>query len=290
MNFKMKALVAAAAVAMAGVAHADIQNANIGATPVASAQSELVFSAWSDTAQVGFTWDVEHSGFLSAISDAKLLNIIDANPKQTASLTGPASIESKVAGVGGVVFDMKITGFDAFLTATGGATDVKFNLFAGNSVGLDVHLASFSSPLGTLSGGIFDDVGNTFVNYVNAVNGKMPGASYATDDAVVTTAADGVAYAGSAAWGNATLYPGLNFNAGLGEAIALAVLYGNNTVAAEAKAFTLNGGALQASTYLAQDGYHLQIAAVPAVPEPETYAMLLAGLGLVGSIARRRRA
>jgi len=25
------------------------------------------------------------------------------------------------------------------------------------------------------------------------------------------------------------------------------------------------------------------------VPEPETYAMLLAGLGLVGAIARRRR-
>ncbi len=28
---------------------------------------------------------------------------------------------------------------------------------------------------------------------------------------------------------------------------------------------------------------------VTAVPEPETYAMLLAGLGLVGAIARRRK-
>ncbi len=28
---------------------------------------------------------------------------------------------------------------------------------------------------------------------------------------------------------------------------------------------------------------------VSAVPEPETYAMLLAGLGLVGAIARRRK-
>jgi hypothetical protein len=27
---------------------------------------------------------------------------------------------------------------------------------------------------------------------------------------------------------------------------------------------------------------------VPGVPEPETYAMLLAGLGIVGTIARRR--
>jgi hypothetical protein len=32
----------------------------------------------------------------------------------------------------------------------------------------------------------------------------------------------------------------------------------------------------------------LHIAAVAAVPEPETYAMLMAGLGLMGAIARRR--
>lgn len=32
------------------------------------------------------------------------------------------------------------------------------------------------------------------------------------------------------------------------------------------------------------------VAFAPAVPEPETYAMLLAGLGLMGGIARRRKA
>jgi len=30
------------------------------------------------------------------------------------------------------------------------------------------------------------------------------------------------------------------------------------------------------------------LASIPAVPEPETYAMLLAGLGLIGSVVRRR--
>ena len=40
--------------------------------------------------------------------------------------------------------------------------------------------------------------------------------------------------------------------------------------------------------YLGQT-YSFQMAAVAAVPEPETYAMLLAGLGLVGSIVRRRK-
>jgi hypothetical protein len=33
----------------------------------------------------------------------------------------------------------------------------------------------------------------------------------------------------------------------------------------------------------------LPLQAAPAVPEPETYAMLLAGLGLMGFVARRRK-
>lgn len=32
-----------------------------------------------------------------------------------------------------------------------------------------------------------------------------------------------------------------------------------------------------------------QISLVPAVPEPETYVMLMAGLGLIGFASRRRK-
>jgi hypothetical protein len=35
-------------------------------------------------------------------------------------------------------------------------------------------------------------------------------------------------------------------------------------------------------------GYSGHLAAVPLIPEPETYALLLAGLGLLGFVARRR--
>jgi hypothetical protein len=38
-------------------------------------------------------------------------------------------------------------------------------------------------------------------------------------------------------------------------------------------------------TKFAQDQLHM----ISAVPEPQTYAMLLAGLGLIGTIARRRK-
>jgi hypothetical protein len=36
--------------------------------------------------------------------------------------------------------------------------------------------------------------------------------------------------------------------------------------------------------------YDVRVASVAAVPEPESYAMLLAGLGLMGAVARRRAA
>ena len=49
---------------------------------------------------------------------------------------------------------------------------------------------------------------------------------------------------------------------------------------------TMFGGqSIIAKTYLQDGQWRLQIA---AVPEPETYAMLLAGLGFIGAIARRR--
>ena len=42
-------------------------------------------------------------------------------------------------------------------------------------------------------------------------------------------------------------------------------------------------------TALLQDGSQASISVLTPVPEPETYAMLLAGLGLMGFVARRRQ-
>jgi hypothetical protein len=50
--------------------------------------------------------------------------------------------------------------------------------------------------------------------------------------------------------------------------------------------YTLN---IQAPVHTSLTQVAVDIGTVAAVPEPETYAMLLAGLGVMGSIARRRR-
>ncbi|MBK7006395.1 MAG: choice-of-anchor C family protein [Burkholderiales bacterium] len=57
------------------------------------------------------------------------------------------------------------------------------------------------------------------------------------------------------------------------------------TFTAVATSSTLHFASVQDSAY----GVALDNISVTAVPEPETYAMLLAGLGLIGTLARRRK-
>jgi hypothetical protein len=77
--------------------------------------------------------------------------------------------------------------------------------------------------------------------------------------------------------GGTTTVTGLTFN----------LLEGNNTFkfaySAPGRANGMRGQGL------GDEGWGIKTAMVSAVPEPETYAMMLAGLGLIGTIARRRK-
>ena len=67
----------------------------------------------------------------------------------------------------------------------------------------------------------------------------------------------------------------------------------NDLAAFDAMGWNLHGNILTQTGYneTTADIYNLAgVATVQAVPEPETYAMLLAGLGLTGFVARRRKA
>ena len=56
-------------------------------------------------------------------------------------------------------------------------------------------------------------------------------------------------------------------------------------------AYTAPGPANGSGQSLADEGWGISSATITtAVPEPETYAMLLAGLGLMGAVVRRRNA
>ncbi len=61
---------------------------------------------------------------------------------------------------------------------------------------------------------------------------------------------------------------------------------------ADSTTTTINFSGLPASlggaSYLGLDNVNLDLVSTPPVPEPETYALMMAGLGIVGFIARRR--
>ena len=72
----------------------------------------------------------------------------------------------------------------------------------------------------------------------------------------------------------------------------VATFYGTSTVQQESLAFTANSGSTVLAFTSAASGYSgavLDNVSVAAVPEPQSYAMFLAGLGLVGTIIRRRK-
>ncbi|MFA7349556.1 MAG: PEP-CTERM sorting domain-containing protein [Methylotenera sp.] len=278
MNFKLKALVAAVVLSAAATSANAAIDLNAG-------NSEFAFSAWDSVAGVGYTYDLNWSKFLNDMVGIDQAATATGN----ATLLANAKVASSMIGANGVIFDDVLTGFNL-----ANSSNVQWNLAA-------VDTSSGRTRMLTTQGDTFDaaftstsnqakSAATAFSLYTSGSNGKVtvPG----TDTFANTIQADGSAYAGVAGnnWnGNVADTTNVMGGTSFMSFLAQSTQASSSQAGLQQQLFSFDNKAIVAKTYLQDGAWRLQVAAVQAVPEPETNAMFLAGLGLMGFIARRRR-
>jgi len=262
MKLKSKLIAAAIALVAASGAHADITTGGGG-------NGELFFSIW------------------------------DANGSYTRGLgTQINTFETSVAGAGAINLSWAAdTTFANFLAGTAGGTrsgTLQWNIVANDTQGANRLLTTYTLPENptTKANDIIRSAGASVTTHLNTVNPLMAGAALSGDSLAVTAAS--VAWAGKTAFNNN--FGGLiNFNNGgtlANNSYASGVGFMRIDALASGTAPSvyneyMDGTAVNA--YLdGSNTLHLQAVAVAAIPEPSEYALMLAGLGMLGFMARRR--
>ena len=255
MKFSLKTIAAAVVMAVAAAgAQAAIDNGTSG-------NGELFFSIW------------------------------DANGSYTFDLNKTITVfESDVAAAGAIDQTYALSNFATFLAGVQDTSLLKFNLVAVDQSGPRRFLTTFDSVTvnnpPTTNDSIRTSIANAnaFASSVNTVIG-------AADNVAVNSAS--AAYAGKV-----TFNENMNGFLGFQNGGTLADnSYANGMGFMRINAATTGTAESVYNPYVDEskavriwiDGNNLHIsAAVAAVPEPESYAMLLAGLGMIGFMARRR--
>ena len=277
--FKTKLMIAIAAAGFSAVASANIDGS--------TANGEFTFSAFDATNGVGYTYELTDAGFDDLFgSDVRMNSLIGST--NTSSAVGNDLLKNPV---GGIVFDAALPSFTDFLSGAVTST-VVWNITSIDTSGSrrmvqTVDVEPSASPYTNSS----LNASAAKVNEYNAaVNDLLKGAA-GSDGYLLTVDADGAAYAGN----NGEKFDNNGYDSfgKLDQTMALYVAGGTSSASNSTKSLFEqllgeNGNDVVAKVYMGNDGfYHLQIA---VVPEPETYAMLLAGLGLIGFAARRKSA
>lgn len=291
MNFKLKALFAATVLAVSATsANAAIE------TGQTTGNSELVFSAWDINTGIGYTYDLLSAltvtNFIGADTVAQGTNLnnptLIANNQQ---MLANAVLSTSFVGAGGTILDTALTG----IPFGANIADVKWNLSGNDDLSRRrlVTTVNNASSASGVSNSQISNASGAMTGYYTATNSFVSPAPGA-DTFITTVEADGQAYAGLAGigWAN-NLF---NTTNSLGDSSFLYLVAQVTQSSSSASALfkqlgAADGGNIVVSTYQQAGQWRLNLSSVPvaAVPEPETYAMFLAGLGIMGAVARRRK-
>ncbi len=282
MNFKLRALAFAATAVIAGGAQAAIDN-------VATGNSSLLFVAVDANNNTSLIIDlginvnafVTDNSLTSGLTTPQTWNF--STNTSTLSASGndwSAAYATFVAAQSGGDFTWGVIGGD---NVSGGAAPIlNRSLYStGNATEAEMLLMNTSAPVSNALG--------TTANFIATVNNLGTHQS-AANGAAATTAADGLAYLPVSVSNN------------FGGALSWSYLLANGETSTFQRvqqfsnplAFQFGNPTTQDSLSAAPIGFTFDIATntltLAPVPEPGTYAMLLAGLAAVGFMARRRKA